>query len=39
MRRTTVREGVPPEAADDPFGEMFKAAGVSAFSQPAKAPA
>ena len=39
MRRTTVREGAPPEQPDDPFGELFKASGVSAFSQPAKAPA
>ena len=39
MRRTTVREGVPPEQADDPFGEMFKAAGQSAFSQSARAGA
>ena len=32
MRRTTVREGVPPEQADDPFGELFKASGSTAFS-------
>ncbi len=25
MRRTTVREGTPPEIADDPFAEYFKA--------------
>ena len=39
MRRTTVREGAPPEQPDDPFGELFKASGVSAFGQPAKAHA
>jgi alpha-ketoglutarate-dependent 2,4-dichlorophenoxyacetate dioxygenase len=39
MRRTTVREGVPPAEADDPFGDMFKASGGTAYSQPAKTPA
>ena len=32
MRRTTVREGAPPEQADDPFTDMFKASGVNAFA-------
>ena len=31
MRRTTVREGAPPDVADDPFGDMFKAAGRPGF--------
>ena len=37
MRRTTVREGAAPESADDPFGEMFQAAGQTAWntSEPA----
>jgi len=39
MRRTTVREGVPPAEADDPFGDMFKASGATAYTQPAKTPA
>ena len=39
MRRTTVREGVPPAQADDPFGDMFKAAGPSAFTRPETAQA
>ena len=39
MRRTTVREGAPPEQADDPFGDMFKASGPSAYSQAEKADA
>ncbi len=34
MRRTTVREGPPPSEPDDPFGEMFKAAGVTAYTAP-----
>ncbi|MEO6338634.1 MAG: TauD/TfdA family dioxygenase [Caulobacteraceae bacterium] len=38
MRRTTVREGAPPEQPDDPFGDMFRAAGVTAFT-PAQTPA
>ncbi len=37
MRRTTVREGVPPAMADDPFTELFKASGVNAFANYAKA--
>jgi alpha-ketoglutarate-dependent 2,4-dichlorophenoxyacetate dioxygenase len=32
MRRTTVREGVPPKAADDPFTDMFRKSGVNAFA-------
>ena len=39
MRRTTVREGAPPVQPDDPFGELFKASGPSAFSQAAKVQA
>ena len=27
MRRTTIREGAAPSSPDDPFGEMFRAAG------------
>ena len=39
MRRTTVREGAPPPQPDDPFGDLFKASGRSAFSSatPARA--
>ncbi len=37
MRRTTVRAGAAPETADDPFNEMFKAAGPTAYNpDPAK---
>ena len=32
MRRTTVREGPPPAEADDPFGDMFKASGQTAYT-------
>ena len=39
MRRTTVREGAAPETPDDPFGDLFKASGVTAFFTPAPAPA
>jgi alpha-ketoglutarate-dependent 2,4-dichlorophenoxyacetate dioxygenase len=39
MRRTTVREGVPPDNPDDPFGDLFKASGRSAFSSAAPARA
>ncbi|HEY5411692.1 MAG TPA: TauD/TfdA family dioxygenase [Caulobacteraceae bacterium] len=39
MRRTTVREGVPPEQPDDPFGELFKASGRTAYTAPATAQA
>ena len=39
MRRTTVREGVPPAEADDPFGDMFKQSGATAFTRPAAAQA
>jgi len=35
MRRTTVREGAPPQGSDDPFSDMFKASGATAFTQPA----
>ena len=38
MRRTTVREGAAPEQPDDPFGDMFRAAGATAYNQ-AKASA
>ncbi|HKT53822.1 MAG TPA: TauD/TfdA family dioxygenase [Caulobacteraceae bacterium] len=31
MRRTTVREGPPPTEADDPFTDMMKASGTSAY--------
>ena len=40
MRRTTIREGAPPQQPDDPFTDLFKASGVSAYSRPAEpAPA
>ena len=32
MRRTTVREGAPPEQPDDPFGELFQASGRTAYT-------
>ncbi len=32
MRRTTVREGAAPAEPDDPFGDMFRASGPSAFT-------
>jgi alpha-ketoglutarate-dependent 2,4-dichlorophenoxyacetate dioxygenase len=32
MRRTTIREGAPPAEPDDPFDEMFRAAGQTAFT-------
>jgi alpha-ketoglutarate-dependent 2,4-dichlorophenoxyacetate dioxygenase len=32
MRRTTVREGAPPEKADDPFTEAFARAGRTAYN-------
>ncbi len=35
MRRTTVREGAPPQQPDDPFGDAFRAVGQSAYTQPA----
>jgi alpha-ketoglutarate-dependent 2,4-dichlorophenoxyacetate dioxygenase len=39
MRRATVREGPPPAEPDDPFGEMFRASGRTAFTvQGAPAP-
>jgi alpha-ketoglutarate-dependent 2,4-dichlorophenoxyacetate dioxygenase len=38
MRRTTVREAPAPQVPDDPFTDMFQAAGSMAFSAPA-APA
>ena len=34
MRRTTVREGTPPKGPDDPFGDMFKASGTTAYTAP-----
>ena len=37
MRRITVREGAPPLTPDDPFGEMFRAAGHIAWNTPAPA--
>ncbi len=36
MRRTTIREGAPPETPDDPFTDLFKASGVSAFTPKAE---
>jgi alpha-ketoglutarate-dependent 2,4-dichlorophenoxyacetate dioxygenase len=33
MRRTTVREGAPPDGTDDPFTDLFKASGANAFSR------
>ena len=36
MRRTTVREGPPPTQPDDPFGDMFKASGSTAYTAPAQ---
>ena len=33
MRRTTVREGKPPETADDPFTDAFVKAGRTVFSE------
>jgi alpha-ketoglutarate-dependent 2,4-dichlorophenoxyacetate dioxygenase len=36
MRRTTVREGAAPEQPDDPFGDMFRAAGTMAFNREAE---
>ncbi|MFZ1990567.1 MAG: TauD/TfdA family dioxygenase [Alphaproteobacteria bacterium] len=33
MRRTTVREGAPPETADDPFTDAFARAGRTAFTE------
>lgn len=35
MRRTTIREGEPPNAPDDPFSDLFKVSGPSAFSNSA----
>jgi alpha-ketoglutarate-dependent 2,4-dichlorophenoxyacetate dioxygenase len=37
MRRTTIREGAAPQAPDDPFTDLFKASGVSAFMAPTPA--
>jgi len=40
MRRTTIREGAAPEIPDDPFTDLFKASGATAFtrsSEPAPA--
>ncbi len=31
MRRTTIREGAAPDVADDPFTDLFKASGVTAY--------
>jgi alpha-ketoglutarate-dependent 2,4-dichlorophenoxyacetate dioxygenase len=40
MRRTTIREGAAPVRADDPFTDLFKASGVSAYGRSAEpAPA
>lgn len=40
MRRTTIREGAPPAEPDDPFTDLFKASGPTAFNRPAEpAPA
>ena len=40
MRRTTIREGAAPEVADDPFTDLFKASGVTAYGRtPEPAPA
>ena len=39
MRRTTVREGAPPEQPDDPFGDMFRAASASGATAFNPAPA
>ena len=40
MRRTTIREGAAPAQPDDPFTELFKASGMSAYGRPgAPAPA
>lgn len=36
MRRTTVREGDAPTVADDPFTDLFKASGVTAYSAAAQ---
>jgi alpha-ketoglutarate-dependent 2,4-dichlorophenoxyacetate dioxygenase len=36
MRRTTVREGAPPAGADDPFTDMFKASGTTAYTASAQ---
>ena len=33
MRRTTIREGAPPTTPDDPFTDMFRASGPSAFNR------
>lgn len=40
MRRTTIREGSPPEQPDDPFTELFTSSGPSAYTRAAQpAPA
>lgn len=40
MRRTTIREGAPPTVPDDPFTDLFKVSGISAFNrQPETVPA
>jgi alpha-ketoglutarate-dependent 2,4-dichlorophenoxyacetate dioxygenase len=36
MRRTTIREGAPPAEPDDPFDDMFRAAGPTAFTRMAE---
>ena len=38
MRRTTIREGAAPEVPDDPFTDLFKASGPSAYSAATPAP-
>ena len=39
MRRTTIREGDAPVKSDDPFSDLFKVSGPSAFKASPTAPA
>ncbi len=39
MRRTTIREGAAPASPDDPFSDLFKVSGPSAFSAGTSRPA
>jgi len=39
MRRTTIREGAAPTVPDDPFTDLFKASGATAYTAPAPATA
>jgi hypothetical protein len=39
MRRTTIREGAAPTVPDDPFTDLFKASGSTAYTAPAPATA